>query len=280
MPKAKMDDGIEINYRIDDFVDPWIEEKEKQTILMHHGFARSMKWWIQWVPALSRKYRVLRYDCRGCGESSVPPEGAEWSGERLIKDPIELMDQLGIDKIHWVGFESGGIFGILFAVTYPDRIKSLTLPNTPTKLPRGDYPEAKETYAQKHSDPAAALEDVGLRQWLTDSMSNRMDLSKADPNMIEWHINEHSKTPKQVAISIMRIAQVADVSEALSEIKVPTLLLVGDRSPICPLEQQRFMENRIPNAKLVVFEDIGQGIHLLLPERCTDEMLKFLATVN
>lgn len=280
MPKAKMDDGVEINYRIDDFLDPWIEEKGKDTILMHHGFARSMKWWIQWVPALSRKYRVLRYDCRGCGESSIPPEASEWSAERFIKDALCLMDQLGIQKVHWVGFESGGILGILFAVTYPDRIKSLTLPNAPTHLPDKAYPKAMQTYAQAHSDPAAAIEKLGLREWLKRSFSNRMDLSKADPKMLEWHINEHSKTPKHVAVSLMRVFQVADVSERLSEIKVPTLLLVGDKSPINPLDQQRFMQKKIPNAKLVIFEGIGQGIHLLMPDRCTEEMLKFLQTIH
>ncbi len=280
MLRAKMDDGVEINYRLDDFMDPWIEEKDKDTILMHHGFARSMKWWIQWVPALSRKYRVLRYDCRGCGESSMPPEGSEWSAGRFIKDALGLIDQLGIQKVHWVGFESGGLMGILFAITYPNRIKSLILPNTPTSLPRETLPKAMQTYAQDYSDPAAAIEKLGFREWLKRSFSNRMDLSKADPKMLEWHINEHSKTPQKVAVSIMRFVQVADVSKRLSEVKVPTLLLAGDRSPICPLDQQRFMQQNIPSAKLVVFEGIGQGIHLLMPDRCTEEMLKFLQTIG
>jgi len=280
MPKAKMDDGVEINYRIDDFTDPWVQEKDKDTILMHHGFARNMKWWIQWVPALSRKYRVLRYDCRGCGESSIPPEGAEWSANRFIKDALGLMDQLGIQKVHWVGFESGGLLGILFAITYPDRIKSLTLPNTPVKLPDKTRPAARQTYTQDYSDPATAIEKLGLREWLKRSYSNRMDLSKADPKMLEWHLNEHAKTLTPVAVKIMRFVQVADVSERLSEVKVPTLLLVGDRSPLCPLDQQRFMQQNIPNAKLVVFEGVGQGIHLLMPERCTGEMLRFLQTID
>lgn len=275
-----MDDGVELNYQIDDFMDPWIEEERKETIFMHHGYARSMKWWIQWVPSLSRKYRVLRYDCRGCGDSSIPPEGAEWSAQRIVKDVLVLIDQLGIKKIHWVGFESGGILGIVFALTYPNRIKSLLLPNTPTSLPKQDNPKAKQTYAQDFSDPATAIEKLGLREWLKRSYSNRMDLSKADPKMLEWHLNEHSKTPTHVAISLMRFVQVADISERLKEIKVPTLLLVGERSPICPLEQQRFMQQQIPNAKLVVFEGYGQGIHMLIPERCTDEVLKFLQTVD
>lgn len=280
MPKVKMDDGVEINYRIDDFMDPWIEEEKKETILMHHGFARNMKWWIQWVPALSRKYRVLRYDCRGCGESSIPPEGAEWSAARLVKDALLLVDQLGIKKVHWVGFESGGILGIVFALTYPDRIASLLLPNTPIHLPKDDNPKGKQTYAQDHSSPAAAIQELGLKEWLRRSYSNRMDMSKADPKMLEWHLNEHSKTPKEVAVNIMKFVQVSDVTERLSEIKVPTLLMVGDKSVLCPLSDQRLMQKKILNAKLVIFKGIGQGIHMLMPDRCTKETLKFLATVK
>jgi len=148
------------------------------------------------------------------------------------------------------------------------------------KLPDKTRPPARQTYTQDYSDPAAAIEKLGLREWLKRSYSNRMDLSKADPKMLEWHLNEHAKTPTPVAVKIMRFVQVADVSERLSEVKVPTLLLVGDRSPPCPLDQQRFMQQNIPNAKLVVFEGVGQGIHLLMPERCTGEMLKFLQTIH
>jgi pimeloyl-ACP methyl ester carboxylesterase len=108
-----------------------------------------------------------------------------------------------------------------------------------------------------------------------------MDLSKADPKMLEWHLNEHSKTSQFVAVTLMRYVQGrGDVYDKLSEIKVPTLLLAGDKSPLCPLEQQRYMEQQIPNAKLVVFEGFGQGIHLLVPDRCTEEALKFLDEID
>ena len=130
MPKMRTDDGVELSYQVDDFRDPW-DRNPVNTILMVHGFGRTMKWWTQWVPALSRKYRVVRYDGRGCGESSAPPVGALWSAERFSKDALNLIDHLSIEKIHWVGFESGGTWGMGFAASYPDRINSLTLCSTP-----------------------------------------------------------------------------------------------------------------------------------------------------
>ena len=59
MPKVTTNDGVELHYHLDDFRDPWAPETE-DAIFMHHGYARSMKWWIQWVPGLSRKYKVIR----------------------------------------------------------------------------------------------------------------------------------------------------------------------------------------------------------------------------
>ena len=269
MPKMRTDDGVELNYEIDDFRDPWITEPG-DTILMSHGFSRSMKFWVQWVPALSRKCTVVRYDIRGCGESSVPPEAATWSAERLAMDALNLIDHLGIEKVHWLGFESGGIWGVVFASTYHDRIKSLTLCNTPPSV------GARRDLSMR-SD---ALEKVGLRQWLVDTNSSRFDLSTVDPKLLEWHVAEHSKTPDQVAQSIRPIAESVDLSAALPRIKVPTLIMVGDRSPPSPLAGQIFMQKQIPNARLKVFPNIASSIHLLIPDQCLDEVLGFLEEVG
>jgi pimeloyl-ACP methyl ester carboxylesterase len=137
-----------------------------------------------------------------------------------------------------------------------------------------------QTHTQNFNDPATAIEKLGLKEWVARSMNNRLDLAKADPKIVEWYINENAKTRQDVAIKIMRFLQVADISQGLSNIKVPTLLLVGDKSPICPLEQQRFMAQQIPNAKLVVFENIGHGIQLLMADRCVKEINTFLQTID
>ena len=91
-----------------------------------------------------------------------------------------------------------------------------------------------------------ALEKVGLRQWLVDTNSSRFDLSTVDPKLLEWHVAEHSKTPDQVAQSIRPIAESVDLSAALPRIKVPTLIMVGDRSPPSPLAGQIFMQKQNP----------------------------------
>ena len=285
MPKMRTDDGVELNYRIDDFRDPWITEPG-DTIVLSHGIARSMKWWLQCTPALARKYTVLRYDIRGCGESSVPPEDATWSEERLARDVLNLIDHLGIEKVHWAGFESGGLWGMQFASTYTDRIKSLILCNVPLFIENipgvQTAPEWQRTDGPKKRNlniGSDALEKVGLRQWLMDTNWTRFDLATVDPKLLEWHLNEHSKTPVTVFQSIRMIAEDLDLAGALPKIKVPTLIMAGDRSPVTPLTGQVYMQSQIPNSRLMVFPNIGSSMHLLIPERVVKVMLEFLEEV-
>ncbi len=265
MPKMVTDDGVEIHYHVDDFREPWLTE-EPETIIMSHGFARSMKWWTQWVPGLSRKYRVVRYDVRGCGSSSAPGEGAEWSAGRMATDAANLLDHLSADKAHWVGFESGGVWGMAFALSYPQRTSTLTVINTPLFLceTAGDYTV---------SDSVAR---DGLRQWLIKTNAQRFDPEITPPELAEWHLMEHSKTPAKVAAAIMRIVEDADMTDMLPNIKTPTLIMVGDRAVGRPLATQADMRERIPDARLVVFPGIGAGIHLLRVDQCVDEVLRFI----
>lgn len=279
MPKMLTDDGVEIHYHIDDFRDPWITDPG-ETIVMSHGFSRSMKWWVQWVPALSRKYRVIRYDVRGCGQSSVPPEGATWSADRMGKDVLNVIDHLGIPKIHWVAFESGSIWGVAFAVNHPDRIKSLTVANMPASaatMLRFTGTGGEFSKGVKASD---RIQEIGLKQWLIDTNATRLDMQVATPELVEWHTAEHSKTPTEVAVPIMRVVEDLDAFSLLPKIQAPTLILIGDRNPNRPLDDQRAMQKAIPNARLAVFSNIGTGLHMLIPDRCIAEVLRFVGEVD
>lgn len=275
MPKVQTDDGILLNYRMDDFRDPWATHK-REAILMHHGFARSLKWWTQWVPSLSRRYAVVRYDCRGCGESSVPAEGAEWSADRLAKDALNLIDSLGIDQVHWVGFESGGVFGVLFAGTYPSRVKSLTLINTPSAHTSGWQDVAT---VSKYGKISEAIQTLGFPQWVERTISARLDLTWATPELVRWHVDEHSRTPTHVATSIMGVMDdLGDLTADLpARVEAPVLMMHGETSLMCPREQQLALFHSFSNAKrFIAFPNIGHGIHLLIPDRCAHELLDFL----
>ena len=83
MPRARIDDTLEMHYELDDYTDPWTTP---ETILLVHGVADTSKAWFAWVPLLARRFRVLRPDLRGFGQSSLPPPGYPWSVAGLAED--------------------------------------------------------------------------------------------------------------------------------------------------------------------------------------------------
>ena len=141
---------ITINYELVDYTAPW-QTSEPETFLLYHGYARNMLFWEQWVPLLAGDYRVLRFDARGCGESSAPPPGTTMTFDQLVGDALGLMDQLGIKRAHWVGESSGGIVGLAFALAHPDRLHTLTVCDTPFKRSA----KIETTYTLGETDRAA-----------------------------------------------------------------------------------------------------------------------------
>lgn len=284
MPKVTVDDGVEINYYLDDFTDPWAEVSD--TILMHHGSAENATFLAPMVPALARRYRVLRFDARGRGESSAPPEDSTLSGasvdnattvgERFVKDALSLIGQLGIQKVHWWGVASGFTVGVLFATSHPDRIKSLTGCTGCVKFPK----EVWEPLALGEKDGPTAIRKLGTKEWYRrGALSNVIDRSKADARIVEWELSERGKIPAHVYASVWKWATEFDVLGLLPQIKVPTLLISVTESKIIPLEQQCFVLRQIPNARQIVFEDVGHLVHVLDPDRVTSATLDFLQTV-
>src|SRR5690242_20414026 len=117
-------DGVRIAYYVDDFTDPW---KPAATVLMLHSAMSSARRFYSMVPGLARHYRVVRMDSRGHGQSQVPPGHMPHNKERITKDVVELLDTLGLEKVHVLGGSAGGYTGQLLAIHHPERVKSLLL---------------------------------------------------------------------------------------------------------------------------------------------------------
>ena len=105
MPTLQVSPDLEMHYRIDDFTDPW---SHPETVLMLHGNAESGAAWYGWVPHLARRFRIVRPDMRGFGESTPMPRDFPWTLDVIIDDYVRLMDALGIDRFHLVGAKIGG----------------------------------------------------------------------------------------------------------------------------------------------------------------------------
>ena len=171
MPKVHIDDTLDLYYELDDYTDPWTTP---ETILLIHGVADTSKAWFAWVPQLARRFRVLRPDLRGFGQSSLPPRDYQWSLGGLAKDLQRFLEQLQISAVYVVGQRVGGSVAMQFAHDYPDTVKSLVVIGGPATLSRSSL------------NPGAWLEQVqreGVESWARSTMGRR--LGEVSPAMRE-----------------------------------------------------------------------------------------------
>ncbi|MBI2166408.1 MAG: alpha/beta fold hydrolase [Chloroflexi bacterium] len=231
--------GHRFNYVIDDYTDPW---KPARVVVLHHSAAGNLNRWRAWVPTLARHFRVVRFDMRGHA-GTPPPAGLQFSLEELAADIARILDALGVEKADLVGASGGGIVA-----------------------------------AQLRVDLGAwgrLLREKGVREWILADAKRRFS-PNADPGLIEWFAEEGAKTSAEVVMALQRCLLAEDLTPLLPMIRVPTLILASRESAMMPLEMQRLMARRMPNATLRTFAGVGQNMKVEIPDRLARETLKFV----
>ncbi len=121
--------GIDIHYTL---------EGEGPTVTMSHSLGCKLTMWDEQARALAQRYRVLRFDTRGHGQTSAPT-GA-YTLEQLADDLYGLLTELGIAQTHFVGLSMGGMIGQVFALKHPHMVRSLALCDTTSRVPPDSWP--------------------------------------------------------------------------------------------------------------------------------------------
>jgi pimeloyl-ACP methyl ester carboxylesterase len=267
MPRVALPEGVSVHCTVDDFLWPW---DTATPVLMMHGFARNATFWNRWVPAIAETHRIYRPDLLGCGLSDQPPSGYRYTAEAIGAQILAVLDALGLARVHWAGESSGGLIGLLLAAAHPGRVASLLLCNTPSRIPD----RIRQIYALDQADAAAAMLAHGVGGWCRQTLGYRLDLEHADAALQDWVVREMDRVAPLVAASMHTCFEHVDTAEILPSIRVPVLLLSGDRSQISSAQQQ-FFADTLPNGRLELFAGYGHGVNLLQPERCARAALTF-----
>lgn len=263
---------LDVAYDLTDYTEPW-RTTPPETVLLFHGYARNMQFWRPWVPLLSGHYRVLRFDARGCGGTTRTAPGERYAIEQFVEDAIGVLDALDIERVHWVGESSGGIVGLTAALNHRARLQTLTLCDTPFKRPV----EITQIYTLGESDRATAFAKHGVAGWCRQTLSYRLDLSHASPALQDWYCAQMGQTPADIAAALELMIRRGDLWPRLPEVRVPTLILAGENSPIAKASMMADMQDRLPGAVWKRFAGYGHGVNLLAPALCVAEFKAFVA---
>ena len=267
MPRIALPQGVSVHCAVDDFLWPW---DRSTPVLMMHGFARNAIFWNRWVPAIAETHRVYRPDLLGCGLSDQPPAGYRYTPEAIGAQIVAVLDALSLPLVHWVGESSGGIIGLLLAAAHPERIASLTLCNTPSRIPD----RIKQIYALDCATASDAMRAHGVGEWCRQTLGYRLDTEHAGKELCDWVVREMDRTPREVAAAMHDCFEHVDTMPLLPRIQAPVLLLGGDKSAISSAQQQTFLD-ALPNGRAESFAGVGHGVNLLQPERCARAAMEF-----
>ncbi len=237
---------------------------EGYPLILLHGFAMYKEFWKWQVKELSKEFRVVTLDIRGCGKSDHPVE--PYSMEDLADDIKELLDYLNIDKVHLGGHSFGGMIAQYFALNYPKRLNKLILMSTFANLPLDK--SGLDMYKRSQlSNYEAKVEDSTKAFWnkmkqrfsrnFFKEMSQNPD--KLFHNMFSAHdlmkLEETKGTskPQDILNQINAIVQ-HNTIDRLHKINNDTLVLAAEKDRIIPKIANEFIDEKIPKSNLIVFK--------------------------
>jgi DNA-binding winged helix-turn-helix (wHTH) protein/pimeloyl-ACP methyl ester carboxylesterase len=236
--------------------------------------------WGHWVRALSRRYRYVRYDPRGCGLSDRDLAGHDLTKLDLwIDDLRRVIDDLGQERVALLGISQGGPVAVGFAARYPERVSHMIL--------YGTYARGMRRRGDPIQSDAAGLQvDLARVGWGIENDSFREIFARqfvpdAQSDEVAWFNNQlHTTTNSTNAPLLEGAFHEVDVSDLARQVVTPTLVqhAVGDRA--VPFEEGRHLAGLIPGARFVPLESRN---HILLQRDAAfpqfiNEIERFTAT--
>jgi 3-oxoadipate enol-lactonase len=269
MPIIQANDGTPLNFEVDDHTDPW---ERRPVLILLHGNGRNAQFWYQWVPYLSRDFRIVRPDMRGLGKSIFADGSAvDLSVESLIEDLLEIISALGVDKVHFCGESMGGILGLVLAAQHPSLIKTLTLVSTPVFIEE----EMKERYALGYASRIEAMEKLGIRKWVSETTKITRLPADQNPGLYEWYVDEFSKGDPDLQVRMSGIVNQANVTDILKDVKVPVLGLYPGEGQITSKSQERLLQNSLSNFSMRKLPTNYHMVQLIFPAVCCEQLMDF-----
>jgi 3-oxoadipate enol-lactonase len=269
MPTALIN-GINLYYE---------EQGRGDPLLLIMGFSAHSMMWMMQTPVLAQHFRVITFDNRGVGRSDAP-EGP-YSTRQMADDASGLLEHLGIERAHVVGWSMGGMIAQELALNHANQLDRLVL--MASLAHASSYAGAWLTYMTQATQLVAdgTLDPTGFAVNSLPWMFTPAML--AQPPVVELALqqtlqNPFPATPQGIAgqAEACRAHIFGDALQRLSGITAPTLVLVGAEDILTPALYSREMAERIPDARLQVLDRGGHGVPIEYAAAVNEALLAFL----
>ncbi|WP_350278367.1 3-oxoadipate enol-lactonase [Kribbella sp. HUAS MG21] len=224
------------------------------TVVLANSLGSTWEMWDANLAEWEQHFRVVRFDTRGHGRSSVPP--GPYTIDDLADDVVELLDLLGIERAHFVGLSLGGMTGMRLAARNPSRVDRLVVLCTGARLdPSSAWTDRADLVRAKGT---AAVAEAVVRRWYTaDWLAEHPDVRKESEEMV-------ASTPADGYAGCCEVIATMDLLDDLGTITAPTLAIAGAEDPATPPWQLERIADTVADGKLLV---VPRAAHLASAQR-------------
>jgi len=231
MPEVEVN-GARIHYQCDG-------PEGAPVVLFSNSLGTNLHMWDEQIPALAEKYRVLRYDSRGHGQSQAAP--GPYTIEGLGKDALALLDALHIDKAFFCGLSLGGVIAQWIGVNASDRVNAIVISNSAAKIGGDEFWNKRiEKLREVGIAPVASAQ---VSRWFTERYV------AAQPQIIEKMKQMFVATPLDGYIATCEALRDCDLRESIQRIRTRTLVISGAHDVVTPPPDGKFIASQIPGAQ-------------------------------
>jgi pimeloyl-ACP methyl ester carboxylesterase len=269
MPYARTDDRVKIYYET---------HGDGTPLVLAYGIGGNADLWDVNVPALAAHHRVVLWEPRGHARSDSPEDPARYSFDRWVADMKAVMDAVSLRKAHVGGLSLGAGIATRFTLRYPARVRSLVVTNSSSAAGLPLSPANLVMRARSIEITLTAGMDA-MAEFAMSANPNVTERLRIDPNAKdEFYAYYRRLTPIGYANALRALLAMDYITDRLSGIKAPVLLVGGDRDPSLP--PMKVIAKKIRGAKLVVLSPASHFANRDQPEAWNRAVLDFLARVD
>lgn len=257
--------GISVNYTLDG-------PASAPVVTLSHSLATDLSMWDPQMPALTARYRVLRYDTRGHGGTDAP--AGAYTLDQLSDDARQLLGRLGIDRTHWVGLSMGGMIGQTLALRSREFFRSLSLCDTSSRIPEEARPLWADRIKTAETQGMEPLVESTIARWFTAPYRER---GGAALDGVRKMIRS---TPPLGYAGCCHAIAALNLTARLAAIKIPTFVIVGEEDQGTPVAASKAIQAAIKGSELVILKSAAHLSNLEQPEEFTRALLGFIDRVK
>jgi 3-oxoadipate enol-lactonase len=235
-------------------------------LVFSNSLGANLSMWDPQLPGLETKFRVLRYDTRGHGQSSGSP--GTYSIEQLARDGLALLDALQIERANFCGLSMGGMIGMWLGLNAPSRFEKIVLCNTGAKI--GSEKGWNSRIEVVRRDGLKAVAAAVIERWFTP------DFRAREPQAWESALRMLEASPPEGYAACCAAVRDYDARDQLTAIHLPTLVIAGGKDSATPPVDGRFIAEQISGARYVEL-DAAHLSNVEASGRFTAELIQFLS---